>query len=740
MRRVHPRAEQYEGSPLIDSTRRATGSPRLLADAGLRAHYPLMNRVQPVVGVLFLLTIGGLITATRLVSGLGDAHDDALLMTVLQADDRRDGAAETLAALQEGARSEDPEIRRLALRAIGRAENADWLAALNDFSGDPDPLVRAEVANGLAQSVFSGERSDAAFDALRRRLESESHPVVRGVLVQSLGRLRYATAEAASDAETAMLDAIDGESDPQALVGAMRGFESLARQQRAIGFRLSDRAVVRLGDLSELGRNDTTDENLSRTRRMSLAALIAGERASQAVLRAAFDDPDAGVRRLAVLGSVAFPEVDVRAELIMDAPDDESGMVRYEIIRAFSRTMMDAEGCIPLSDALADRSPHVTLQVLDAMASCSADEIVPFLIQVFASLPPPADTTILDWHHPIRAFMSLVRVSPDLGVRGLNRLTEHSQWQVRVYGAQAAAALDQTDVLYAMAADAHHNVRTAVLQGLAGAVGHEADSIYIRNLASTDYQLVMTAARLLAGTPPTVESVAALFGALDRITAEQRQTSRDARVGIITRIGELGSRAYADRLRDYLSDFDPVIADSSAAIIGRWTEEAVTATPRPLGHQPLPSLEELREWEHTTATLHMKGLGEIVIGFRPFDAPTNVARFIRLAESGFFDGLTFHRVVPNFVIQGGSPGANEYAGDGPYTRDELTRCGHWRGTVGLSTRGRDTGDGQLFINLADNVRLDHNYTIFGHVVNGMEVVDAVVEGAVIERVVVARSP
>ncbi len=114
-------------------------------------------------------------------------------------------------------------------------------------------------------------------------------------------------------------------------------------------------------------------------------------------------------------------------------------------------------------------------------------------------------------------------------------------------------------------------------------------------------------------------------------------------------------------------------------------------------------------------------------------ATTNVFRFVRLAESGYFDGLTFHRWAPGFVIQGGSPGANEYQGDGPYSRDEVGLPVHWRGTVGISTRGRDTGDAQIFVNLAHNVRLDHDYTVVGTVVEGMDVVDAVLEGSVIER-------
>jgi cyclophilin family peptidyl-prolyl cis-trans isomerase len=119
----------------------------------------------------------------------------------------------------------------------------------------------------------------------------------------------------------------------------------------------------------------------------------------------------------------------------------------------------------------------------------------------------------------------------------------------------------------------------------------------------------------------------------------------------------------------------------------------------------------------------MLGGGRIELKLLAFEAPTNTARFARLARAGYFDGLTFHRIAPGFVIQGGSPGANEYVGDGPFTRDELISGSHRRATVGVSTRGRDTGDGQIFVNLVDNPRLDHNYTIFAQVVSGMDVGD-----------------
>jgi cyclophilin family peptidyl-prolyl cis-trans isomerase len=85
--------------------------------------------------------------------------------------------------------------------------------------------------------------------------------------------------------------------------------------------------------------------------------------------------------------------------------------------------------------------------------------------------------------------------------------------------------------------------------------------------------------------------------------------------------------------------------------------------------------------------------------------------------------------VPNFVVQGGSPGANEYTAKGPLMRDEITAAHHRRGTVGLSTRGRDTGDMQFFINLVDNPRLDFDYTVFGAVLDDdLGVLESILEG------------
>jgi cyclophilin family peptidyl-prolyl cis-trans isomerase len=147
-----------------------------------------------------------------------------------------------------------------------------------------------------------------------------------------------------------------------------------------------------------------------------------------------------------------------------------------------------------------------------------------------------------------------------------------------------------------------------------------------------------------------------------------------------------------------------------------------------LAVRPVPSAAAKR------MRITMKRGGSFDLRLFPDEAPATIARVAALARKGYYNGLTFHRVVPNFVLQGGSPGANEYAGDGPFMRDELGLRTHARGTLGISTRGRDTGDAQLFINLVDNPRLDHNFTVFAEITAGMDVVDAILEGDVIDRV------
>ena len=99
------------------------------------------------------------------------------------------------------------------------------------------------------------------------------------------------------------------------------------------------------------------------------------------------------------------------------------------------------------------------------------------------------------------------------------------------------------------------------------------------------------------------------------------------------------------------------------------------------------------------------GGGTFVVRLRGDVAPIMAARILQLADSGYYNGGTWHRVEHDFVIQGAAHGDNEYVGNARLLRDELGAVPHARGTIGMSTRGHDTGDAQWFINLRDNLRL-----------------------------------
>lgn len=128
------------------------------------------------------------------------------------------------------------------------------------------------------------------------------------------------------------------------------------------------------------------------------------------------------------------------------------------------------------------------------------------------------------------------------------------------------------------------------------------------------------------------------------------------------------------------------------------------------------------------------------IEFFEKDAPNTVKNFIELAEKGYYDGLTFHRVIPNFVIQGGCPKGDGTGGPGYQIDCELDGDNqyHDRGVLSMAHAGRNTGGSQFFIchNRENVAHLDRNHTVFGKVVDGLEVIDQIREDDVMEKVVI----
>ncbi len=128
----------------------------------------------------------------------------------------------------------------------------------------------------------------------------------------------------------------------------------------------------------------------------------------------------------------------------------------------------------------------------------------------------------------------------------------------------------------------------------------------------------------------------------------------------------------------------------------------------------------------------------MTVSFFEKDAPNTVANFLKLSGIGFYDGLKFHRVIPNFVIQAGCPNGTGTGGPGYQIKCELTGENqyHDKGVLSMAHAGRDTGGSQFFIchNRQNTQHLDRNHTVFGKVVEGLDVIDQIQAGDVIEKV------
>lgn len=613
-----------------------------------------------------------------------------------------------LSTLRSNLTHADPKVRQQAVRDLGRLERPELIPALTRPLADANVNVRVEAANAMGQLAVGEKGVADAKSRLLQRAKVEQEPRAWGAVAATLGRLPYTTAADVDQVEAAIARVLPSASATtiqiDALLGATEGLEALARQSGKLS-KLKASTLNGLRAAAALEGRAQDAEKLARIRRLATLALTAAGGVTRPGLEAGIADADDETRRLTMVAARA--DIDGREAVILEGLADDNAQVRYEALQTWGRAFQKTS-CEPTIKALADASAHVVLLAIDQLGNgCPAGtpvvERLRALTAEIGSAKPGA------WHRPAHAVVSLARLSPEDARTALPQFLRHEIWQVRMYAARAASALGAVEALVALGRDQHHNVREAAISELIALKRPEVTAVALDAMTSTDYQLVMAASRALATATDKDAALAALTRSHERITAERRDTARDALNAIRDAVAKLGGPALPEPL------------------------------PGPLA-APRVSAEQIAALARVRLRFTMAGRGTFDLRLFPEEAPATSQHIAGLARDGYYNGLTFHRVVPNFVIQGGSPGANEYAGQGPYMRDEVGLLSHRRGTVGISTRGRHTGDAQIFINLVDLPRLDHTYTVFAEVVNGMQVVDGILEGDVIERVEVIASP
>ena len=462
---------------------------------------------------------------------------------------------------------------------------------------------------------------------------------------------------------------------------------SLRAQRGTPALSAADSALIRRVLLAE-DQRDSTDQALAdalhhRDARVRAIALRA---------RARIRDPQFAARD-------SLPAV-VPPPPFTNLPDP-AWRLRYRAL------MGKRNDCETLRAALSDSAWHVRLHAVDLIPPiCAVDTaLVATLRQWVDSLPADASHRAaggVSWHAAAHALVALARIKRGATMPMIAQLAIHPQWEVRVYAARAAGEIADTARLRALATDADDNVKEAAIDALSKITGHVDDNIYLAALGSDGAQAVRAAAMALdSSSRPDVRP--ALDATFAQWVKRQNASARDARLALL----------HAAR-RPASDDRPPPVS--------------VEAPPR------LVALALGADVRLRVTMAPSSGGGSFVVRLRGDVAPMMAARILALARAGYYNGHVWQRVEPDFVIQGGGPGANEYVGFTSFFRDELGTMPHVRGTVGMSTRGHDTGDAQWFVNLRDNLRLGRDYTVFAVVESGIDVVDGVMEGDVIESI------
>lgn len=631
-------------------------------------------------------------------------------------DTRSTGSGELERALHDPDRS----VRRRAALAAGRIADPAVTPALLELLGDGEVEVRRMAAFGLG---LMGDKT--AVDRLVAALQ-DADTVVRGRAAEALGRI--GDPRAAPDVARMVVAALP----PGAPVLTVRGDDPGSANDPWVQLRLGLFALARLKD-ARAAESVLVANGRSRFDwwAATWTAMRLESPSLKPVLDAAASAGDPLSRAFAARGLGALKDA-VAIDTLATLTRDKDETVAVNAVRALG-VIGDARGLAPVVAALGSASTQVQAEALLAIAALPPD---PGLRARAVGLVGSREAWVR-----AAAFRALAHVDREQFALVLSGMDPDPEWTVRA--AIATALGDAGDevsltVLYSMLKDDDARVLPSVLEALRKARGNDAADTLKKHLDHPDVAVRTAAADGLAALGTT--------GIDDVLAAAYRKslsdTDLDARMSQVALLGIQKDPHAAEILRE-IARTDPsrvvrMRAGAALAALGQsapapgpqaveraWLDYRLAMAP----YDPVPGVPV-----YTPRAFLTTRYGRIEIHLDVLEAPLTTASFVALARRGFFDGLTFHRVVPGFVIQGGCPRGDGNGGPGYTLRCEDGTRPYGRGTVGMALSGKDTGGSQFFITHVPTPHLDGNYTVFGRVVSGMDVVDKIRPGDVIEHV------
>lgn len=475
------------------------------------------------------------------------------------------------------------------------------------------------------------------------------------------------------------------------------------------------------------------------------------------------DDSNVNVKREAAysLARRAYAPARTKLELLLN---DQDTLTRSYAARALG-LIAAPESVTALVSALSDLHPWIRTNALRSLAQIGEKTPLPALpehilrVNALTNDPDPGTraeaVTTLGYYAPrheiARSRLLEISIGGSPWMREQATLAMAKQlgdarpfsdsdarW-IKIRGLEGSAALSAGPLVREkIFADADASVRAAAIGAIPDPRVEAELSLIKKAMEDPDVAVRSNAIDRYATQKTDAQSLELLRKAEERGRGD---ALNDARLSAIQALSKIDHPEREQFLRGLLADQDPVVRRIAAEAI-----EQQLKKPRPqytplAVDRPLSEYTEVAQWArdpHTATIYTPRGKIEVILLGR--EAPMTARNFANLAQRGYFNGTSFMRVVPNFVIQGGDPRNDQSGGPGYSIRDEINLQKYTRGAVGMALSGPDTGGSQYFITHSPQPHLDGGYTIFGRVTGGMSgVVDLTERGDAVEKIIIDES-
>jgi len=655
-----------------------------------------LKKLTAVVVVLLIATF-----AYFLYDTLRERTRAEKLARIIHLEDRRLLSSE----LTNFLKSPSNEIRTRACLAIGRIGDPSSGEHLFGMLADPSIDVASTAAFALG---LTGERKYAA---LLLDAGHDLPSVVTAKAVEAAGRL----------ADSSMIDVAAD------LLSYLVHPSPDVREAACFGLFYAGAKSGADEIISLLDRED--DYAVRRAGLYMLARLEIDDAAEVYVEFLADSDPFVRSLALRGLSRSTFNKAD---HYLAIALNDDNPRVVAQAIAGLSAKATDTVA-VKLAERLtAETDEKLTLTLIDGLRRCESDAGVEKVL--FRLDSDPGDNIVA------AAVRYLAQTWGDRAVNLIDSLlNEQPHPRVRAACAEAYGLVDNVSVVPRLAVlfgDEDPMVRAVAFGVLTSLDSTNVDFYIGKALRDSDFVLVALAVDEI-GT----RKLESYLPVLQTMMSNTDDTEIDIRRSILSALVPFLEKTERDSIAVEIlvtGILDPsyIVRKDAAEIYSEHLNEDRQRLVPPAGTQVSEREIEKAIEKHVVNPHAVLTTSQGTLEFELYfdEAPLTVMNFIELAGSGFYDGLIFHRVIPNFVAQGGDPRGDGWGGPAHAIRCEYSDKLYARGTVGIATSGKDTGGSQFFITHSPQPHLEARYTVFGQVVDGMEVVDRLVVGDVIEKI------